>query len=62
MTLISDSLREAVVERAVNRCEYCCLAQESQVATFPVDHIIPVSLRGPTELENLARRVRDVTP
>jgi hypothetical protein len=54
MTLISNSIRQAVVERAMNRCEYCRLAQESQVATFPVDHIIPVSLRGLTELENLA--------
>jgi hypothetical protein len=54
MTLISDSLRKAVVERAANRCEYCRLSQESQVSTFPVDHVIPVTLRGPTELENLA--------
>ena len=54
MTLISDSLRGAVVQRAANRCEYCRLAQESQVATFPVDHIVPVSLNGPTELGNLA--------
>jgi hypothetical protein len=28
--------------------------QESQVATFPVDHIIPVASNGKTELENLA--------
>lgn len=54
MTLISAVLREAVVQRAANRCEYCRLSQESQVATFPVDHIVPVSLDGPTEIENLA--------
>ena len=54
MTLISNALRESVIERAMNRCEYCGLSQESQVATFPVDHIIPVSSRGPTTLENLA--------
>ncbi len=54
MPLISDSLRQAVVQRAANRCEYCRLPQESQVGTFPVDHIVPVSLDGPTELDNLA--------
>ena len=54
MSLISSNLRQAVVERAGNRCEYCHLSQESQVATFPVDHIVPVSLSGVTELANLA--------
>lgn len=54
MTSISASLRDAIVERADNQCEYCRLAQASQVATFPVDHIIPVALDGPTEFQNLA--------
>jgi hypothetical protein len=54
MTLISESLRDAVVQRAGNRCEYCLLSQEFQVATFPVDHVLPVFLSGPTTLENLA--------
>ena len=40
--------------RAGNRCEYCRLHQESQVATFPVDHITPVTAGGKTDLENLA--------
>jgi hypothetical protein len=47
-------MREAVARRAGNRCEYCRLSQESQVATFPADHIQPVVLNGPTELDNLA--------
>jgi hypothetical protein len=54
MTLISAQFREAVVERAGNRCEYCQLSQDSQVATFPVDHVTPVFLAGLTELANLA--------
>jgi hypothetical protein len=54
MTLISAKIREAVVQRAGNRCEYCRLSQDSQVATFPVDHVLPVSLCGLTELANLA--------
>jgi hypothetical protein len=47
-------MREAIAHRAGNRCEYCHLAQASQVATFPADHIVPVVAGGTTELENLA--------
>jgi hypothetical protein len=54
MTLIPDELRRAVIERAAARCEYCCLPQLTQVATFPIDHVVPVSADGPTELSNLA--------
>jgi hypothetical protein len=54
MTLVSASLREAVVRRAAGRCEYCRLSQETQVATFPVDHVMPVAEGGETILENLA--------
>jgi hypothetical protein len=54
MTLVSDALRRAVVDRAGGRCEYCQLAQQSQVATFPVDHVSPVSAGGRTHLDNLA--------
>jgi hypothetical protein len=54
VTLISAALRSLVVERAGNRCEYCRLAQESQIATFPVDHVTPVTLEGRTLLDNLA--------
>ena len=51
---IPGSLRQAVTERAENRCEYCRLSQLSQEATFHIDHIIPESAGGPTALENLA--------
>ena len=54
MSLISASLRETVVRRAGNRCEYCRLSQEGQVATFPVDHIKPTSGGGLTVFDNLA--------
>lgn len=43
MTLVSVNLREQVVRRAAGRCEYCRLAQQTQVATFPVDHVLPVT-------------------
>jgi hypothetical protein len=54
VTLISSALREAVVSRAAGQCEYCRLSQVSQVATFPVDHVVPRSRGGLTILENLA--------
>jgi hypothetical protein len=54
VTVIAADLRAAVVQRARSRCEYCRLSQDSQVATFPVDHVIPVACGGRTELGNLA--------
>ena len=46
-------MRRALIARAGNRCEYCGLAQAGQEATFHVDHIIPLTSGGPTELDNL---------
>jgi len=54
VTPIPDSLREVVFDRARGQCEYCRLEQRSQVATFPLDHILPRSLRGATDADNLA--------
>jgi hypothetical protein len=47
-------LRQRVVERAQNHCEYCGLAQAGQEATFHVDHVVPVVAGGKAVLENLA--------
>src|SRR5204862_802727 len=49
----SVELRDLVVHRARNRCEYCQVPQATQVSTFPVDHVIPVVLGGPTADQNL---------
>jgi 5-methylcytosine-specific restriction endonuclease McrA len=54
MTRIPASLRELVIKRADNRCEYCGISQLGQVATFHVDHIIPVVAGGAATPENLA--------
>jgi hypothetical protein len=54
VTAISLELRQRVAQRAAHRCEYCQLPQACQVATFPVDHIVPRSQGGKTELSNLA--------
>ena len=51
---ISATLRRQVIERAGNRCEYCCLAQTGQEATFHIDHVLPVVAGGRTAVENLA--------
>lgn len=54
MTAIPLSLRRFVTQRASDRCEYCGISQIGQVATFHIDHIVPVVAGGPTEESNLA--------
>lgn len=51
---IPADLRQLVIARASNRCEYCMLSQAGQEATFHVDHAVPVAAGGETLLENLA--------
>ena len=54
MRYVSAAMREQVIERAGNRCEYCGLSQEGQAATFHIDHIIPLAAGGDTSTDNLA--------
>jgi len=54
VSYIPANLRRLVVTRAQNRCEYCRLSQEGQVATFHIDHILPSSRGGETVEANLA--------
>ncbi|MBU0511690.1 MAG: HNH endonuclease [Chloroflexi bacterium] len=54
MRRIPTKLRQLVVRRATNRCEYCGLSQEGQEATFHIDHVIPYTAAGETVVENLA--------
>jgi hypothetical protein len=54
MTKIPNVLRQLVIQRAKNRCEYCGISQLGQVATFHIDHIIPVVAKGETIAQNLA--------
>jgi hypothetical protein len=51
---ISSLLRDLVILRSGNCCEYCRLSQLGQEATFHVDHVVPVAAQGKTEAENLA--------
>lgn len=54
MATLPVSLRRFVIQRANNRCEYCGISQVGQVATFHIDHVIPVVAGGETSAENLA--------
>ena len=54
MARIPAALRRLVIQRAENCCEYCGISQIGQVATFHIDHIVPVVAGGETIAENLA--------
>ena len=54
MSVVSDSMRSDVEQRAGHRCEYCHVPTRGQVAPFPVDHVQPESGGGLTVLDNLA--------
>ena len=50
----SAKQRRLVIERARWRCEYCLCPSSVSPFTFHVDHIIPYSRGGNTEMDNLA--------
>ena len=47
------SLRRQIRTQFVNCCAYCQTAETLTVATFEVDHIIPLAVGGESTLENL---------
>ena len=47
-------LAAEVERRAGGRCEYCRMHQSLQGATFHLEHIVPETRGGATDLENLA--------
>jgi HNH endonuclease len=51
---INDQIRKLVRERAKCLCEYCHSSEEASAAKFAIDHILPQSLGGSDELDNLA--------
>jgi len=50
---ISVELERRVRERFGNCCAYCRTAEDLTVAIFEIEHIVPRSAGGETELENL---------
>jgi 5-methylcytosine-specific restriction endonuclease McrA len=52
MTSIPDELRQQIITRANERCEYC-QSPLIIVVEMEIDHIIPESAGGSTTLDNL---------
>jgi 5-methylcytosine-specific restriction endonuclease McrA len=50
---ISRALRQKITEQARHRCGYCLTSEFVVGAPMEIDHIIPLSLGGPTEESNL---------
>ena len=51
---VTRKQREKVAKRARYSCEYCCSQENFATQSFSVEHIIPRSQGGKTELGNLA--------
>jgi hypothetical protein len=51
---VNRATRNLVRTRASFLCEYCHSAEESSSTLFTIDHIVPRSIGGSDELENLA--------
>lgn len=52
-TRLSERLRSLVREREFNCCAYCRSPERLSVASFEIDHIIPLSAGGKTQPDNL---------
>ena len=50
---IPKALRERVARRARHRCGYCLTSETVVGMPMEIDHIVPQSLGGPTEEDNL---------
>lgn len=53
-TAIPTALREAVVLRASKCCEYCKSQDKYSPTFFTIDHVLPESMDGTSDFENLA--------
>ena len=53
MTYIPDTLRQEVVSRARQCCEYCLLHERDSIYSHEVDHNIAEKHRGETTSSNL---------
>jgi hypothetical protein len=50
---VPEELSRAVRARADGRCQYCLMHESLQGATFHIEHVIPQSKGGRSDLENL---------
>lgn len=53
MSRIDTDIRQLVIERAGNCCEYCLLSRATRNVSFHVEHIVALKHRGETSLDNL---------
>lgn len=51
---IADKIKQQVRKRSNGYCEYCYASMSFSPTQFDIDHILPVSLGGKSELSNLA--------
>ncbi len=51
---VPDAIREAVTERARQRCEYCLYPLGASLLSFEMEHIVAEKHGGATALDNLA--------
>ncbi len=51
---IPEPIQQQVRHRSNHLCEYCHASERWQYVKFTVDHVLPVSLGGTNNLENLA--------
>lgn len=54
MTYVSVAVRQQVIQRAQNRCEYCLYPQDAALFSFEMEHVISTKHGGQTNAENLA--------
>lgn len=50
---LSAELRRSIRESDLNRCAYCLAPEQLSVASFEIDHIVPLSAGGSTQPDNL---------
>lgn len=54
MSYISSALRQFVIQRANNRCEYCLFPRQISLFVFEMEHILAEKHGGETTATNLA--------
>jgi hypothetical protein len=51
---VSSALRQAVIQRARGRCEYCLYPVDASLFTFEMEHVVAEKHGGATSFDNLA--------
>jgi hypothetical protein len=59
MSFIPTAWQQQVAERSQYRCSYCQSQQRLMGVSLTIDHIIPQSLGGATEMDNLCQACWD---